>query len=377
MHDMHSVYRIARILVWFVLVSFRLLCGLLVKEMWTSVNSGCKGFSFFVCQFLCFCVGSVSCANEGKFLNPVTDVCWSCIFPIHVSGVNVTPGYKDIAKYQLTPFCSCAGTPPKLGIPLAFWEPTALIDVTPIPYKLTAWGGISLSKAGIKKRGAINHIGESGRSSFYNVHYYNFPALSWLGILTDFPCLDSSEFGVSYLSEFDPFWDDDQWSSILNPEIFLFSTPLAQAACIADCAAASAGVPLDHLFWCAGCMGSLYPFVGHVPHHVGGIQSSYLLVQRLLGKLHSLGMKSGFEVDNFCDKSLLPRLKKTIYKTQLIQPIANTQGPCHPLGKSDLFWGAGKSFPCTGEEFVYLIWEKKQCCLDMVKPTAKALASVP
>lgn len=123
---MHGIYRMR--------LAFDCCLGLLVRELRKSVASGRKGFSFFVYQFLFLCVGSVSCAHEGKFLNPVTDICWSCIFPIHVSGVNVTPGYKDIAKYQLTPFCSCAGTPPKFGIPLAFWEPIALIDVTPIPY---------------------------------------------------------------------------------------------------------------------------------------------------------------------------------------------------------------------------------------------------
>ena len=311
--------------------------------------------------------------GEGKFVNPITDICWSCLFPIHVSGVNVTPENKDLVKYGIAPLCNCAGFPPKLGLPLAFWEPVVLIDVTMTPYKLAAWGGVSVSKAGIRKRGTISNVGESGRSSFYNVHYYNFPVLHWLGLLTDFSCLESSELSVSYLSEFDPFWDDDEWASVLNPEVFLFSNPLAQAACIADCAASSMGSPEDSLFWCAGCMGSLYPLVGHVPHHVGSIQASYLLVHRLLSKMHSLGMGLGFEEGNYCDKTVFPRIKKTIYKTQLVSPISNTKGPCQPLGKSDLLWGAGKSFPYGGEDFVYLIWKKKHCCLDGVKPTVKII----
>lgn len=314
---------------------------------------------------------SSSFAGEGKFINPITDICWSCMFPIHVSGMNVTPGFKDLINYSARPFCNCAGTPPKFGLPLTFWEPVAMIDVTTTPYKLTAWGGISIGKAGVKNKGAISNIGESGRSSFYNVHYYNFPVLSWLGLLADFNCLESSEMSISYLSEFDPFWDDEEWASVLNPEVFVFTNPVAQAACIADCVSSSMGAPNDQLFWCAGCMGSLYPFVGHVPHHVGAIQSSYLLVHRLLAKLHTLGMGLGFEEENFCDQTLLPRIKKTIYKTQLISPIANTKGPCHPLGKSDLLWGAGMAFPYGGEDFVYLIWKKKHCCLDMVKPMIK------
>ena len=31
-------------------------------------------------------------AQEGKFINPISDVCWECPFPITLSGVNITPG---------------------------------------------------------------------------------------------------------------------------------------------------------------------------------------------------------------------------------------------------------------------------------------------
>ena len=61
-------------------------------------------------------------AQQGKFINPITDVCWKCLFPIHLGGVNITPGNKDYIPYKPS-ICACAGTPPKVGIPLAFWEP--------------------------------------------------------------------------------------------------------------------------------------------------------------------------------------------------------------------------------------------------------------
>ncbi len=225
---------------------------------------------------------------HSSFLNPLTDICWKCLFPIHISGVNVTPAQKDWATYSLHPLCSCSGFPPKVGIPLAFWEPTGLVDVTRIPYQLKAWGGIQISEPGIKKRGTVSNNGDSGRTSFYNVHYYHFPVLHWANVLTSFSCLDKSEVSISYMSELDPFWDDDQWASVLNPEIYLFANPLAQSACIGDCTLSSMDKPNDKLFWCAGCSGTLYPFVGYVPHHVGAVQASYLLVQRLLAKLPQL-----------------------------------------------------------------------------------------
>jgi conjugal transfer pilus assembly protein TraU len=324
----------------------------------------CNGCTWLAC--LLFCFASSLCAGEGKLINPITDICWKCVFPIHVAGMNTTPGYHDSAKYQ-DRLCFCAGFPPKAGIPVAFWEPTHMVEVTRIPYKLIGFGGVSIGKSGLKKHGAVSNVGESGRSSFYNVHYYIWPLLHWMGVLTQFPCLDNSPLDVAYLSEFDPFWDDDEWSAVVSPEGLLFANPLAQMSCAPDCISASASGPIDSLFWCAGCSGSLYPYTGHVPHHVGATQASFLIVQRLLAKMHALGLGKGFKENNFCEKHIFPRIKKSLYKTQLSFPIAETSGPCPPLGQSNLHWGSGKSFPYKGEDFVYVIWTKKHCCLDAVQ----------
>ena len=311
--------------------------------------------------------------SVGKWINPVTDICWSCMFPIHVAGSNITPNHKDGSSYKST-LCFCTGHPPKAGVPLAFWEPTYLIDVTRTPYKFPGLGGISIAKAGVRNRGTISNVGQSGRTSFYNIHFYTYPVMKWLGAFDEFSCIETGELAVAYMSEFDPAWNDNEWASVLTPEASLFSNPLAQAACIADCGATSLGKTVDSLFWCAGCHGSLYPFVGHVAHHIGGIQASHLLVQRLIAKLHSVNMLRTFKKENFCQKTLTPRIKKSAYKTQLLYPVANSKGPCVPLGKSDVFWGAGKAFPYKGEDFVYLIWTKKQCCLDAIKPVIKAVS---
>jgi conjugal transfer pilus assembly protein TraU len=305
-------------------------------------------------------------ANEGKLINPITDICWNCIFPLHVAGVNTTRQHQDPVRYN-DRFCFCAGLPPKAGIPVAFWEPTHMVDVSRVPYKLLGLGGISIGKSDVRKQGAVSHVGDSGRASFYNVHYYAWPVLHWLEVLTKFPCVEKSVLEVPYLSEFDPFWGDDEWSVVFSPESLLFANPLAQLSCTADCVSASVSFPQDSLFWCAGCSGSLYPLTGHVPHHVGATQASFLLLQRLLAKMHSLGLGKGYGEHNFCEKQTFPRLKKSLYKTQLAYPVAATRAPCPPLGQSELHWGSGKSFPYKGEDFVYLVWTKKHCCLDAIQ----------
>lgn len=307
-------------------------------------------------------------SKDGILINPVTDICWECLFPMTVSGINVTPDVKDLSTYNKR-ICVCGGVPPKVGVPLTFWEPLRIVDVTRHAYKLIGLGGVSVGKESVKNRGSVGIDGDC-RTSFYHVHWYEYPILDLLGTFADFSCIEKGNLDVAYMSELDPLWNDDLLSAILNPEAALFGNCLAQLACIADCIQSSTNFPDDRLFWCAGCEGSLYPFTGTVSHHTGAVQASSLLLQRIVAKMHRMGLLKGFEKDEFCEPKIMPIIKKSLYKTQLVYPIAQTQGQCHPLGKSDLLWGSGKSFPKDGEDFVYILWSKKQCCIDAVKASA-------
>ncbi|WP_204309856.1 TraU family protein, partial [Klebsiella michiganensis] len=60
----------------------------------------------------------------------------------------------------------------------------------------------------------------------------------------------------------------------------------AQVACAGDCIAGTAHLPLDPLFWCAGCQGSMYPLNGNVPSSIGHVQSSRLALSRFAYKMH-------------------------------------------------------------------------------------------
>ena len=258
-------------------------------------------------------------AGEGKWVNPFTGVCWECLFPMTVSGINVTPGHQDFTNYKKR-ICRCPGTPPKMGIPLTFWEPTRLVDVTRHAYKLIGLGGISVGKETIKNRGSVGIAEDTTQSSFYHVHWYAYPVFSLLGLFTDFVCIEKGNLDMAYMSELDPLWNDDQWSLLVNAEAGFFANPVAQLACIGDCLASSFKKPLDELFWCAGCEGSLYPFTGTVAHHVGGVQASSLLVQRVIAKLHRILAVKGYDKEEFCEAQLMPIIKKSLYKTQMILP---------------------------------------------------------
>lgn len=351
-------------------------------------------------RILLFFLISFSCANSEEpfpVTNPVTDICWGCLLPIHVEGHNITPKHQDFVTYKkrdLLDWLPCFCWPKTLGIRIAFWEPTMFVEVARTPYRSFFYKGNSTS---YKRRGsgAISGGNDAARSSFYNVHIYYIPYLHLLGFLPGFTCFKNTDsVPYAFFSEWFPFWNDSEssWHAVLDPERHLFSTPEAYFACREDCKSSSSFQPKDKLWWCAGCLGSLFPYCGYIGHHVGGIQASSLLVCRMLALTHAFGGNTkaveeamdqwlpgtaepvskllkhlpfgkGFKKDEYCKKTWYPRLKKTIYKTQLVYPKAESKTRCHPLGE-DIQWASGDCYPNGGEDFVYVVWTKMHCCLD-------------
>lgn len=299
----------------------------------------------------------------GRFVNPVTDICWKCLFPLKIGGMTVMSGGPDPKGTQGF-VCTCGTPVPRVGIPISFWEPARLVDVTRTPFCLVNMGGLQIMNTGVRGHGEVHEDTDTTlKKSFYQVHWYTYPVLYWLELLMDFVCLEKTSIDLAYVSELDPLWNDDEKNAILNPEALLFGNLAAQAACAGDCIAATARLPLDPLFWCGGCQGSLYPFTGTLDHHTGGVQASLLMVQRIIARLHREGLLWGYMGEaGLCGKYFMPFIRKSQYRTQMTYPIPNTQA-CHPLGHTEIFWGSGKEFPYKGEDFGYLIWRKRECCL--------------
>jgi conjugal transfer pilus assembly protein TraU len=204
----------------------------------------------------------------------------------------------------------------------------------------------------------------------------------YLEAILDSSCLENTAFDLAYMTELDPTWHDDELSRILGPEAYLFGNLIAQAACAADCITATMGFPNNTFFWCAGCLGNLYPLNGNVQSHVGGVQVSSLITNRLIAKMHREGLMWAASGDEgLCGYYPQLVMDKTIYKYNMLYPIpqgkqlsnlketpsgfeAETEGSrcCQPLGRSTILWGAGKEYPFEGEDFSYEIFRKRNCC---------------
>jgi len=92
------------------------------------------------------------------------------------------------------------------------------------------------------------------------------------------------------------------------------------------------------------------------------VQASLLATQRMIAKLHREFLLWGYMGEaGLCGKYPMPIIRKSQYKTQMTYPLPVND--CQPLGRSEVLWGQGKEFPYQGEDFGYLIFRKKSCCL--------------
>lgn len=306
----------------------------------------------------------------GEFPNLINDICWSCIFPLRVAGGEFIRMDQEDENFGASnrSVCSCSN-PARVGVPVAFWEPVRMVEVVRKPMCFPTLGGVDMPNPVGAPRGLRK--GDDSGFAFYHVHWYTAPLMVLLEVLLDYDlCLEKGSLDLAYMTELDPLWNDAELTQLLNPDVFLFANPVAQAACAADCVAATAGFPLQELYWCAGCQGSMYPLTGHIAHASGGVPSSALLVQRMSAKLHREMLVWGtWGQEGSCSQFPIPLMDKRAYKTQLVSPAATDKVDgrcCHPFGRAHQVWGLAKEIPMFQQDFSYLVFRKRNCCFSML-----------
>ena len=193
---------------------------------------------------------SADSACEGRFVNPITDICWSCIFPLSLGSIKVSQGKVPDTANPSMPIQICPAPPPlfrRIGLAIGYWEPMALTDVTRSPGCMVNLG-FSLPAFGKTAQGTAKKDEKQVNGAFYHVHWYKYPLTYWLNIITSLGCLEGGDLDIAYLSEIDPTWTDSSLTTILNPEAVIFANPIAQGACAADAIASAFNMPLDVLF---------------------------------------------------------------------------------------------------------------------------------
>ncbi|RME60442.1 conjugal transfer protein [Candidatus Parcubacteria bacterium] len=317
----------------------------------------------------------------GKFPNYVTDICWSCMFPMKFAGgLEVKNGQEDNHSYSGNILCTC-GT--DIGVPISFWEPSRIADVVRSPWCMTSLGGFQAGSGRVLN--AFTYGGQAPtldvpasdgstvdeqRHSYWQTHWYINPLMAVLDVVTETRCLETKGFDIAYLSEVDPTHNDVEFENFIAPDSFLFGNIIAQAACTADCASASFGFGMDSLYWCSGCNGPVFPMIGDVGQHVGNVQATSLELHRLTFKLHRAGSQwAASGSDGLCGYYPQFIMYKDSYKYSMIAPVSQTDKIggrcCQPYGRTTMLWGWNKDIPGK-ENFAYEVFRKRDCCQTVV-----------
>lgn len=313
-----------------------------------------------------------SCGVKGRFFNPLGDVDWASIFPMKIGETVITPGmgYGDYQGGGLStlPLCCCYIPNPtvalsRMGLRFKFWEPLGLIEVTRATMCSPTLGGMSLGASTIQGHGTSTQ-----GKAYFNTHYIKYPLFYIMNLLTDIVCIDISSVDIGWLSEVDPAWSNDELALVIhNPEAVLFGNPVAVTACALDCGFQNFSWvaptnPYDLMFWCAGCVGGAYPLSGHTTTRRSMAADSQLIASRLIFLMNRVGMlMTNIGSDLWCPHYLpTGTWRKSQYRLQPAMPFVR---PATAIGTNNPITEVGRLLPAVGEDFLFVLWQKRDCCL--------------
>ena len=110
----------------------------------------------------------------GRFVNPISDVCWECLFPISIGPIRMgsVSGAPDTPNPG-SPICFCGSPIPRIGLSLGVWEPARLMDVSRKPWCFPNVGGLTIDPGLPAARGKTGSSGGDGATgSVWHAHYY-------------------------------------------------------------------------------------------------------------------------------------------------------------------------------------------------------------
>lgn len=324
----------------------------------------------FICLLVGIFFGTVASAAgpcNGKFPNPISDVCWNCFFPISIAGAKIGAGFDD-SNYP-PPICTCPAPPPifvRVGIGMTYWSPDRIVEVVRTPMCSPILNGTVLGSVPVTRGTTTRKVPGKAPMAMYHAHWMQMPLIQQLQLVAEGElCLkEDGSMDFALLTEVDPLWVDDELAFVIAPESILFANVVANVACAADSIKASTkGLGVDTLFWCSGTHGSVYPLSGWRQYHKGLLDSAMNLAHRAAFTLHRTGLLWDVStVGAMCADKPQLMMRKGQYKMAMLLPKPTTTRAYGFGAATDLF-EAGKETPYKGEDAALMVWRRHTCCV--------------
>jgi len=318
---------------------------------------------------------------SGRFINPVTDPCWRCTFPLRIGATKIwgLDQADNDSSLQNSMACSCADG--AYGLNIGLWEPAHVMDVSTSAFCTPSLGGEIIpgldSLPGASDGGVAMRPGEPGQSNaLFHFFAYRNPILVAMNFMSDNPCLEHKPFDLLDMSAANPTWADEALGAILQPDSFLFGTLAAVLVGIPHgvCSTLQSEDPVcmtlrRWAYWSNGFNSQTFPLSGFRSDHYSYTGSAQTIMKRGLTVQHrTLRVWGTSGKLGMCSQFPQLMMDDTDYKVSMLYPMAqSTPGVdgrcCQPMGASDMVWGAGRTWPVTGEDQSYLVFKKRDCCL--------------
>lgn len=359
-----------------------------------------------------------TCPDSGFYSKgkAVSDLCWNCFFPIVIAGQSVSGsdgdattggfgagadatgsglsmsgdfgsrkrGKNKLPDRKASPLCVCPGRTmgyPSPGITWGMWFPTHSMEMTRKPWcspilfgeklgseSMTNMQSISVAAMdGGPSTGAAHPADGAALGGFYNWHWITFPGYEIMEYFMESLCSPGGmggDFSYLYFTEFDPTWDNEMLALYTHPEVKVFTSLYARAACMADSVMSTVNKPIEAAMWCAGTWGSLYPYSGKFPVNAT-VEAQMLLGARGLAAMHRRGLAKLTYTDRaVCTDAFWFVYPKQQYQFQNMWPVPQKKN-ANWTGQSSWTFGQHRKKPVVGEERVLMQWTFSECCYTL------------
>lgn len=266
------------------------------------------------------------------------------------------------------------------GFKMQMVEPIGFIETTNTPWHFVGLG-IKMDKSFRRKQGTSRDT--STGINFRHAHFIIFPPLGWsIGLVQDYVCFERGNiFNMAYLSEVIPSYNNDVVAlaeeAVKPVSKIWFANPVAEMACAVDCSSSSIGKPINSLYWCNGCRGSVGAGDTGWSDSSNPYEEAETVAYGVLNRMHAYGgmlkTKESFFSYNpagtslkstYCKARYFPVIIKDQYYLQLAK--RDESWDAEPFGKIRFHYDFKSTVADEDANFFWL-WRERDMCAGAMK----------